>query len=375
VIVANMPKTIAILENNVVSTNTMRNKLTLELMRQGYHVVVLTTGSDEDMAIARKNGITVIDVKSSNINPFHVLRYIRNIRAALKKTKVDVCLTFTMRPAIWGNYVTGRLGIPTITNITGIGPLFSSHSPAYLLARFLYKFVLRKTALLFFQNRDDMNLFVIHRFVSSDKAALIPGSGVDHEYFKPQPKVNNNNFSFLFIGRLLKDKGVIEFVEAAKIILKENPDVTFKIVGPTWNQNLKKNTITEKDIQGWVAERIIDYYGASEDVRSHIAASDCVVLPSYREGISNVLLEASSMEKPCITCDTTGCREIVVHGETGLLCNVADAPDLAEKMKKMISFSEEARSEMGANARKKVIKEFDKQFVIDAYINAIRKCS
>ena len=368
-----MQKTIAILENNIVSTNTMRNKLTLELMRQGFNVVVLTTGTDEDMAIARKNGITVIDVKSSNINPFHVFRYISNIRRALKKIKADVCLTFTMRPAIWGNYVTGQLGIPTITNITGIGPLFSSHNPAYLLARFLYKFVLRRTAQLFFQNRDDMNLFVIHRFVSSDKAALIPGSGVDHEYFKPQPKTDNNPFTFLFIGRLLKDKGVIEYVDAARIVLKENPEVVFKIVGPTWNQNLRKNTITDKDIQGWVAESIIDYCGASDDVRSHIAASDCVVLPSYREGISNVLLEASSMERACITCDTTGCREIVEHGVTGLLCNVADAADLAEKMKEMMLFTNEKRKEMGLQGRKKVVREFDKQFVIDAYLNAIRR--
>lgn len=368
-----MQKTIAILENNIVSTNTMRNKLTLELMRQGFNVVVLTTGTEEDMAIARKNGITVVDVKSSNINPFHVIRYINNIRKALKKIKADVCLTFTMRPAIWGNYVTGQLGIPTITNITGIGPLFSSHSPAYLLARFLYKFVLRRTAQLFFQNRDDMNLFVIHRFVSSDKAALIPGSGVDHEYFKPQPKTDNTKFTFLFIGRLLKDKGVIEYVEAARIISKDNPAVECKIVGPTWQQNLRKNTITENDINGWVAENIINYCGASEDVRSHIASSDCVVLPSYREGISNVLLEASSMEKPCITCDTTGCREIVEHGVTGLLCNVADAADLAEKMKEMMLFTNEKRKEMGLQGRKKVVREFDKQFVIDAYLNAIRR--
>lgn len=366
-----MQKTIAILENNIVSTNTMRNKLTLELMRQGFNVVVLTTGTNEDMAIARKNGITVIDVKSSNINPFHVFRYISNIKKAIKKINADVCLTFTMRPAIWGNFVTSQLGIPTITNITGIGPLFSSHSPAYLLARFLYKFVLRKTAHLFFQNRDDMNLFVIHRFVSSEKAALIPGSGVDHEYFKPQPNPDNNKFTFLFIGRLLKDKGVIEYVEAARIVLKDNPDVTFKIVGPTWNQNLRKNTITDKDIQGWVEEKIIDYCGASEDVRAHIAASDCVVLPSYREGISNVLLEASSMEKPCITCDTTGCREIIENGTTGLLCNVADAADLAVKMKEMMSFTQDKRKEMGVNGRKKVVREFDKQFVIDAYLNAI----
>ena len=200
-----MQKTIAILENNIVSTNTMRNKLTLELMRLGFNVYVLTTGTEEDMAIARKNGIHVIDVKSSNINPFHVLRYISNIKKAIKKINADVCLTFTMRPAIWGNFVTSQLGIPTITNITGIGPLFSSHSPAYLLARFLYKFVLRKTAHLFFQNRDDMNLFVIHRFVTSDKAALIPGSGVDHEYFKPQLKPDNKKFTFFGGGSVMQN--------------------------------------------------------------------------------------------------------------------------------------------------------------------------
>ncbi len=368
-----MKKNIAIIENNIVSTNTMRQKLTLELMSRGYNVVVLTTGNNKDLQIAKDNGIKVIDIKSSNINPVHIFLYLKNIKKALKENNAEVCLTFTMRPAIWGNFITSKLEIPTITNITGVGPLFSSKNPAYIVARLMYKFVLKNTERIFFQNNDDMNLFLTNNFIAKEKAALIPGSGVDHQYFKPLIKSEkNSSFIFLFIGRLLKDKGVIEFVEAARAFKKMNLDAEFRIVGPLWNQNLKKNTITKDELNSWITEKIITYLGSADDVRPHIANADCLVLPSYREGTSNVLLEASSMERPSITCNTTGCREIIEDGITGLLCNVADTNHLIEKMKEMISFSPEKRMEMGKNARKKVVKEFDKQFVIDTYMDTIK---
>lgn len=368
-----MKKNIAIIENNIIATNTIRRKLTSALMEQGYNVVVLTTGKEAEIALARERGFNIIDVKSSNSNPLDVLKYISNIRRALKSFKPDVCLTFTIRPAIWGNMVTGSLNIPTITNITGVGPLFESKSVVYRAARTLYKFVLRKTRKIFFQNTDDRDLFLKHRFIKEEVAGMVPGSGIDHEFFKPmQPENPSDHFVFLFISRLVKDKGVLEYVEAARIIRAEFPTVECRMLGPLWEQNLQSNIITKSDINNWVNEGAIRYLGEATDVRSYIAAADSIVLPSYREGTSNVLLEASSMEKPCITCDTTGCREIVSHDITGYLCKVADAADLAHQMKKMIQLPPESRYEMGKKARQKVIREFDKQIVINAYLQAIR---
>lgn len=344
----------------------------MSLIQQGYDVMVLTTGSKEEIDYAKSNGCIITSISSSTQNPFTIIRYILNIRKVIKSYNPDVCLTFTIRPAIWGNLVTRMLGIPTITNITGIGPLFSSKKITYKIARMLYKFILKKTDTIFFQNTDDRDLFIKNNFVHHQNIDLLPGSGVDYEYFAPIKKtVDNDVFVFLFIGRLLKDKGITEFVAASKILQQQGVVVKCLVVGSLWNQNLKKNTITQKDLDEWMADHLITYIGHSTDVRIQIANADCIVLPSYREGTSNVLLEASSMERPCITCDTTGCREIVIHNETGLLCKVADAEDLAEKMKQMILLPKEKRQEMGIKARNKVIKEFDKKIVIQKYLTAL----
>ena len=144
-------------------------------------------------------------------------------------------------------------------------------------------------------------------------------------------------------------------------------------MGPFWTQNLKNNTITRTQLQNWIDEGVIDYLGEKKDVRKYIAEADCIVLPSYREGTSNTLLEAASMGKPAITTNTTGCREIVDDNITGFLCNVKDEDDLAEKMEKMLLLPVEDRAEMGRKARLKIIKEYDKQLVVQSYINAIKE--
>ncbi len=365
---------ITIIENNIIATNTIREKLSKTLVENGYDVTILTTGTTTDLEQARQKGFKVIDVKGSTQNPLDIISYMRNIKKALKVSGTDVCLTFTIRPAIWGNVVTRQLSIPTITNITGIGPLFARNNIAYRAARTLYKYVLQKTARIFFQNFDDMNIFLEKKFVKPERAERIPGSGIDHQFYSPLARRDKDDkFIFLFISRLVKDKGILEYVEAAGIIKKELPQIEFHVLGPVWLQNLKDNTVTESEIQQWVKAGTIKYLGNATDVRPFIAAADCVVLPSYREGTSNVLLEASSMERPCITCNTTGCKEIVADGVTGFLCNVQDASDLAKKMKMMVGLSDDQRNEMGIRARQKVIKEFDKQMVIDAYLKAIEK--
>ena len=369
-----MKASIAIIENNIIATNTIREKLTNTLAENGYAVTILTTGTETDIEKAKQKGFRVIDVKGSTQNPLDIFSYMRNLKKALKESKASVCLTFTIRPAIWGNVVTRRLHIPTITNITGIGPLFARKNIAYRAARTLYKFVLQKTAKIFFQNYDDMNIFLEKGFVKPERAERIPGSGIDHQYYQPMPRrIADGKFIFLFISRLVKDKGILEYVEAAKMLKNQLPGAEFRVLGPVWLQNLKDNTVTEQEIRQWVNEDIIHYLGDAKDVRPEIAAADCIVLPSYREGTSNVLLEASSMERPGITCNTTGCKEIIADNITGFLCKVQDAADLAAKMKMMFELTDEQRIEMGKKARQKVITEFDKQIVIDAYLKAIEK--
>lgn len=369
-----MSLNIAIIENHIISANTVRQKLIQTLMKSGHQVTILSTGSVAEMNLAKSKGFTLIDVGTSNTKPHEVFTYMRKLKAALKRTKADVCLTFTMRPAIWGNIVTRRLKIPTITNITGIGPLAESNSIVYKVARLMYKFVLTKTAKVFFQNKDDMNVFLTKKFIDPSQAEIIPGSGVDTEWFKPMPKHRNDDkFVFLFISRLIRDKGIIEYVDAAKIMRTINEDLLFQVLGPYYSQNLKENIITEKQIVQWVEHGTVVYLGAADDVRPFIAEADCIVLPSYREGMSNVLLEAASMQKPCITSNVTGCKDIVVDGVTGFLCNARDTDSLVKMMNKMQQLTQEQRNAMGVAARALVKEKFAKHIVVNAYERAIEE--
>lgn len=365
-------KKIAVIENSLFSTYTMRDSLMKTLLHEGYDVTVLTH-TNSFVSHVEKTGLKVINIGSGNLNPFKVFRYIINLFLTLKKIKPDVCLTFSIRPAIFGNFITRYLNIPTITNITGVGPLFTSKNLAYRIARFIYRFALVKTKKVFFQNFDDLNLFIEKKFVKEEIAKRIPGSGVDYKKFSPilKKEKEHSQFVFLFIGRLIKDKGIFEFVDAARIIRKKYPEILFHVIGPIWHQNLKSNTISKSDLQNWIMEGIIDYEGEKKDIRKFIGKADCIVLPSYREGTSNILLEAASMEKPIITTNTTGCKEIVEDGVTGFLCNVKDSHDLAAKMEMMYLLSFDNRAEMGKKGRQKMINEFDKEIVIKNYLDAI----
>jgi glycosyltransferase involved in cell wall biosynthesis len=371
---AEKKKKIAVIENGLFSTYTMREGLMQRLLKEGYDVTILTH-TNSFVSQVEKTGLHVMNIGSGNLNPWKVLKYIFNLYSALKKIQPDICLTFSIRPAIWGNFITRDLNIPTITNITGVGPLFTSKNLAYRIARSIYRHALQKTRKVFFQNFDDMNLFLQKKFVRKEIAERVPGSGVDYQKFSPitNAKTDEENFIFLFIGRLIKDKGIFEFVEAARVIRKKFPNIIFNVIGPFWHQNLKSNTITKSDLQNWIVEGIIDYQGEKKDIRKFIAEADCIVLPSYREGTSNILLEAASMEKPIITTNTTGCKETVEDEVTGFLCKVKDAEDLADKMEKMYLLSEEDRKTMGRKGRQKIIKEFDKQIVINAYLKAIHE--
>lgn len=366
---------IAFLENNVTSIISMRKKLILELQKTGYEIIIFTTGNEENIQIANSMGMKVIDIGSSKMNPMYILKYMINLRSEFIKFKPEVCLTFTIRPAIWGNVVTRLLGIPTITTIAGIGPLFEKKSIAYSFARLLYKFVLSKTAKIFFQNDDDMQLFLQNKFATAERVVAVPGSGVDYQYFSPIEKTTNDNkFKFLFISRLVKDKGIMEFLECTELLRKEFDNLEFTVIGPFWSQNLKANTVSESELQRWIDNGNIHYLGEKKDVRPFIANADCIVLPSYREGTSNVLLESCSMERPCITSNVTGCKEAVEDKYNGYLCEPRNVTSLYEAMKKMVLLPESERIAMGKRGRQKMIKEFDKQIVINAYLKAIEEC-
>jgi glycosyltransferase involved in cell wall biosynthesis len=363
---------VAYIENHELGVYSFGYDLVMELSKK-YEITVLTeldgTYKNNDLGKI----IHFIDVGRSVLNPFSVIRYNLKLHKALKKLQPAACLTFTIRPAIYGNILTRKLKIPTISTITGTGPLFDSNSLAYRVARWLYKRVLKKSKFVFFPNYDDMNAFVERGYIKKEQAKRVPGAGINYEKFQPQAftRGNDGKFIFLFISRLIKDKGVIEFVEAASILKEKYPQAEFHIVGPLWGTNKKSLTVTEEELNGWIEKKWIVYHNQQKDVRPFMANADCVVMPSYREGMNNVLLEAASMQRPLIATNVTGCRDIVEDGINGFLCRVKDGKDLALKMEKMMSLPAAEREKMGIKGREKMIREFDKKIVIESYIQAI----
>jgi len=367
-------KKIAIIENHELGIYSIRHDL-VKAIAEKYDTTVLTELDDSFKNGDLESLVHFVDVGKAVLNPATALKYHSRLQKALRKAKPDVCLTFTIRPAIYGNLVTSKLKIPTISTITGTGPLFDSKSISYTIARQLYKRVLKKTLFVFFPNYDDLNGFIERGYIKKEQGRRVPGSGINYEQFAPQPSTRENDgkFIFLYISRLIKDKGVMEFVEAASILKKKFPGAEFHVVGPLWGGNKKSLTVTGKELEEWIERKWIVYHDKQKDVRPFIADADCVVMPSYREGMSNILLEGASMARPLIATDVTGCRDIVEDGVNGFLCKVKSGTDLAEKMKKMMSLSSAEREIMGKKGRNKMIREFDKKIVIQKYMEAIEE--
>jgi glycosyltransferase involved in cell wall biosynthesis len=257
--------------------------------------------------------------------------------------------------------------IPKIVNtVTGLGYVFTNEKTVWLrhLVMGLYRISLNCADFTFFQNQDDYGFFLSRGLVKKFGTALLPGSGVDCEHFSPLSGLNplkESQLTFLMVSRLLKDKGVYEFVEAARQVKEIHPKARFKLLGRRDVRN--PNVVPESDLKSWDNQGLVSWSGEVSDVRPIIAKSDVVVLPSYREGISRALLEAAAMAKPIITTDAVGCREVVDDEINGLLVPVKDAPALAGAMERMIN-DPEMRKRMGKAGRKKVEREFDEKIVI-----------
>ena len=234
-----MPR-VAVIENHALASVTLRKTLMNAIGEAGYELHILTGGSEE-FHRAEAMGFAMHDIGSSAQNPVDVTRYLRDLWLTLRRIRPRVCLTYTIRPAIYGNLVCRSLGIPTITNITGIGPLFESKALAYRVARNLYKVAMKHPRTVFFQNDDDREIFISKGLVDEQRAKRIPGSGVDHDWYRPRPRATPDApMSFLFIGRLVKDKGIGEYVEAARIVRRTHPEFEFRVLGPLWDQNMRR---------------------------------------------------------------------------------------------------------------------------------------
>jgi glycosyltransferase involved in cell wall biosynthesis len=287
------------------------------------------------------------------------------------RIKPDVVLHFTIKPNIYGTLAAAMVGIPSINNVCGLGTVFLKNGIVSWIAQLLYKVAFRFPKKVFFQNPDDLELFIKRKLISPNKAALLPGSGIDLAMFQPTPFKRNSTFTFLLVSRLIIDKGIYEFIDAIRLLKAEGVRARFQVLGA--KDPLHKRGIPIKTIEGWRAEGLIEYFDKTDDVRPYIQQADCVVLPSYREGSPKSLMEAASLAKPVVTTDVPGCRQVVKDGFNGLLCKPYSAKDLADKMMVMTKIPSATLQLMGECGRRKMELEFSDTVVINKYLSAIEE--
>lgn len=280
-----------------------------------------------------------------------------------------VYLGYTVKPNVYGSLAARFLGIHVINNISGLGAVFIKDGWLTRLVRGMYRTALSRSVRVFFQNNDDRQMFIAHRLVRESVTDLLPGSGIDLNKFSPVPLPNRSPIRFLLIARMLFDKGVREYVEAARLLKQRGVKAEFCLLGFLDVKN--PAAVSRADMDRWVAEGVVRYLGATDTIRQEISQADCVVLPSYREGTPRTLLEAAAMARPIVTTNAVGCREVVDDGVNGFLCRVKDVDDLAEKLGRMAALSREERQAMGMRGREKIVHGFDEQIVINKYLEIL----
>ena len=319
-----------------------------------------------------------VPMECKGTNPINDALLVKRLVTAYKKHKLDVVLHYTIKPNIYGTMAAEILKIPSINNVTGLGTVFLREGISSKIAQYLYRFTFRFPQTVFFQNKDDRELFVSKNLVKESIARLLPGSGIDTNHFVPNtptlsiPKEENKKeFTFLLIARVLYDKGIAEYADAIKLLRSKGINARFQLLGKI--DETKGLGVPEKQIKQWEKEGILKYLGTTGDVRPLISNADCIVLPSYREGTPRTLLEAACLGKPIITTDVPGCRETVIHNFNGYLCEAKNAYDLADKMHRMICLDKGKLEEMGVSSRWLAETKFDQQIIIKKYTEVIDK--
>ena len=362
---------IVIISNTSWNLFNFRLPLMSRLRDKGFDVVAVAP-CDEYSERIKAAGFRYIDLPMNNkgTNPVEDISLIFRLYRLFSSERPDMILTYTPKPNIYASIVAGLMSMPVIPNISGLGNVFIRQSLVTRIVKLLYRLALRFPPRVFFQNHDDLQLFIDMRLVQEARASHIPGSGINTDIYAPESTKKKDRFVFLLVARMLWDKGVGEFVEAARLLKHQHPHTRFQLLG--FLDVVNPQAISREQIRQWVNNGIVEYLGESDDVKSYMLASDCVVLPSYREGLPRTLLEGASLAKPLIASDVPGCRDVVDDGETGYLCRLQDAGDLAACMQKMMLLTGKQRAEMGMLGRQKIISEFDEKIVIEMYLEALK---
>jgi len=347
---------IMIIANSSGGLYNFRKDLINELKKNNEIIIVTPFSNQIDKLKALNIKLIEIPIDRRGINPLTDLKLLNSYRKLFNKIKPDLAITYTIKPNIYASLIARFKKIDYAVNITGLGTTFQSDNLLRKLIVFLYKIALKKVKVVFFENEENQNIFINEHIVSRDKTCKLNGAGVNLEdYPLMEYPDENQDIRFLFIGRIMKEKGIDELLEAAGRIKKDYPAVQFDIVGPM--EDNYKETIDE-----YVNNDVINYYGFQSDVKPFIKQCHCFILPSYHEGMANTLLESASMGRPLITSNMSGCKEAI--NNNGYLVKVKDSNDLYFKIKEFIELDYQDKVILSKNSRKHIEEVFDKRKVV-----------
>ena len=361
---------IAIVINTSWNIYNFRLSLIKALLAEGHEVVAIAPRDAYSERLIAAGCRFVPVAMEQGTNPFTDMWLIWRLYRTYNKVKPDVVLHYTIKPNIYGAIAAHWAGIPAINNVSGLGTVFITKDYISSIALRLYQYSFKYPSWVFFQNQDDRRLFLRNKLVRAGITEVLPGSGIDLQKFVPAQEYKRNKpFVFLMVARVLYDKGVVEFVQASRLVQEKYPDVKCQLLGQVDEKS--RSGIKNAKLQEWLATGVIEYLGATDDVASVIAKADSVVLPSYREGTPRTLLEAAAMAKPLIATNVPGCREVVQQGVNGYLCKLRNAEDLAAKMLQMLELNDAELEQMGNASRQIAVTRFDERIVIEKYMHAI----
>ncbi|HZE85690.1 MAG TPA: glycosyltransferase family 4 protein [Puia sp.] len=366
-------KSIAFVANTSWSIYKFRLYLIKKLIEEGYSIYVLAPRDQYSDRFSDWPRLTFIELnkfRSKRISLLGDLQLYRELLGHYRQLRPGYIFHYTIKANIFGSLAASRIRSISIAVITGLGYTFSGRRLLQSAAKVLYRRALRKNAETWFLNSDDQDVFIREGLVKKEKTFLLPGEGVDTEAFYPSPyEEKKGPVTFLLIARVIRHKGIYEFIHAIERLQSKGLDAKFQLLGFFDEDN--PVAIPRQQIEKWVGQNRITYLGQTDDVRPFIADADCIVLPSYREGMPLSLLEGASMCKALIAADTAGCREIIDDGVNGYLCVNRDAADLAEKMERYYRLPAADKRQMGIEGRNRVLARFTKEIVTRIYLDKL----
>ena len=348
---------ILILANNDLGLYRFRKELITELLKEHEVYISLPYGEMVDPLVQKGCILYDTPIDRRGINPFSDLKLLRSYGKMIDEIKPDLVITYTIKPNIYGGMACSRRNIPYAVNVTGLGAAFQKKGALQEMVTVMYRIAMKKARVVFVENIDIKKIIVDKKIIPDRKARVLNGAGVNLEDFTYAEYPENETFSFLFIGRVMKAKGIDELLEAVRRLNKEGLRCDLHLVGFSEEDYLSE--IQRGCEEGWLVD-----HGMQKDVRPFIAASDCFVLPSWHEGMANTNLESAASGRPVITTDIPGCREAVLDGKTGFLCKRENVDSLCKAMRRMCQTPREERIRMGMAGRRYMEEKFDKKVVV-----------